>query len=281
MVKLAISSDNHLDVNRVNLDDTVTAQAQYLQAINADYYIHLGDLFNDFAKTQAYMELLQERLGEATRVYYLAGNHDMMNHASFHQLETLPDAHYLHNRCIDLPNTDWRVIGNNGWYDYSFSAFADQPEKVTRWKRVYWLDSASEQPMTDPARMQLVLNQVQAQLAKAQADGKRVIFVTHFAPRHELLAPRPAQVNTPRRKTVYEMIQAMLGSDQLGKLLESYANVAYVAYGHLHNVHHAVRRGHVTYLHQAVGVRNRRVNEWHASTFVKQWQSTLRVPNLK
>lgn len=277
VVKVAISSDNHLDVNRVKIEDALVAQARHLLAIHADYYLHLGDLFNDFAQTQAYIRQLQQRLGARTRVYFLAGNHDMMNHASFKQLEYLPDAHYLHNRFIDLPGTDWRIIGNNGWYDYGFSTFANQPEKVARWKRVYWLDSAAEQPMSDQARMQLVLNQTRRQLLRAQADSKQVIYVTHFAPRHELLAKRPAQVNTPRRQKVFEMVQAMLGSDRLGELLESFPNVVDVAYGHLHNVHAPLQRGHVTYLHQAVGVRNRRVNEWRAPTFIQQWQSTLRV----
>lgn len=281
MVKVAISSDNHLDVNRVDYAQTLDSQSRYLRTIGVDYYIHIGDLFNDFDQTQAYMASLQQILGPHLRAYYLAGNHDMMNHAGFHQLETLPDTHYLHNRFIDLPGTNWRVIGNNGWYDYSFSQFGNDPERVARWKKVYWLDSAAEQPMTDRDRMALVLQQTEQQLRRAEGDGKRVLYVTHFAPRHELLAPRPALVNTPRRQTVYQMVRAMLGSDRLGELLESYPNVAYVAYGHLHNVHHALRRGQITYLHQAVGVHNRRVNEWRAPDFITQWQNTLRVLDLK
>ena len=280
MVRVAISSDNHLDVNRVNIEQTLAAQAQYLKTTEINYYLHIGDLFNDFVQTQAYMNKLQNKLGQTTRVYYLAGNHDMMNHASFHQLETLPDAHYLHDRFIDLPGTNWRVIGNNGWYDYSFSQFNNDPARIAHWKKVYWLDSATEQPMTDWQRMALVLKQTDQQLKRAQADGKQVLYVTHFAPHHELLAKRPALVNTPRRQTVFHMVQAMLGSDRLGELLESYPNVSYVAYGHLHNVHRALQRGHVTYLHQAVGVRNRRVNEWRAPDFITQWQNTLRVLNL-
>lgn len=49
VVKVAISSDNHLDVNRVKIEDALVAQARHLLAIHADYYLHLGDLFNDFA----------------------------------------------------------------------------------------------------------------------------------------------------------------------------------------------------------------------------------------
>jgi putative phosphoesterase len=172
------------------------------------------------------------------------------------------------------------VIGNNGWYDYSFSKYADQPQRVTRWKRVYWLDSVIDLPGDDREQMDRVLEQVRAQLVAAQQGHKRVILLTHFAPRHELLAPKPAAVDTPRREYFYQMINAMMGSDRLGRLLEKSGNVYYACYGHLHGIHPSLTRGLVTYLNQAVGVRNKRINEWQQSNFLAQWQSRLRIMDL-
>lgn len=77
------------------------------------------------------------------------------------------------------------------------------------------------------------------------------------------------------------MINAMMGSDQLGELLESYQNVQMVMYGHLHRQHPALTRHGVTYYHQAVGIKNKRINEWQAPTFIEQWQRTLRIFDLK
>lgn len=125
--------------------------------------------------------------------------------------------------------------------------------------------------------MTRVLDQVHHQLGKAQRTGKEVMFLTHFAPRHELLAPKPLGVNSPRRERVYQMVNAMMGSDRLGQLLESYSNVKAVFYGHLHQVHHSLYRHHLVYLHQALGVRNKRHNEWQANSFFDQWLQTMRV----
>lgn len=280
MVRIAISSDNHLDVNQVDPAAALAMQAQYLQDHSVQYYFYAGDLFNDFTQTRQYMTDLQHRLADRVHVYYIAGNHDLLQHASYDQMEHLSAPGYLHRHYVDLPGTNWRMIGNNGWYDYSFSTYRDDSIAVRQWKRVYWLDSEIEQPGDDQERMNNVLSQVTAQLAAAKDAGKRVLFLTHFAPRHELLAPRPAGVNTPRRERFYQMITAMMGSDRLGDLLESTGNVKYAFYGHLHGIHPPLEHNGVTYLNQAVGVRNKRINEWQQDDFTAQWQSSLRILDL-
>ncbi|MDD7693327.1 MAG: metallophosphoesterase [Lactobacillaceae bacterium] len=280
MVRIAISSDNHLDVNQVDPAAALAMQAQYLQDHSVQYYFYAGDLFNDFTQTRQYMTDLQHRLADRVHVYYIAGNHDLLQYASYDQIEHLSAPGYLHRHYVDLPGTNWRMIGNNGWYDYSFSTYRDDSIAVRQWKRVYWLDSEIEQPGDDQERMNNVLSQVTAQLAAAKDAGKRVLFLTHFAPRHELLAPRPAGVNTPRRERFYQMITAMMGSDRLGDLLESTGNVKYAFYGHLHGIHPPLEHNGVTYLNQAVGVRNKRINEWQQDDFTAQWQSSLRILDL-
>lgn len=187
---------------------------------------------------------------------------------------------YLHNQFVDLPNTNWRIIGNNGWYDYSFSAYYHHQREVQSWKNVYWLDSSIDQPISDQERMNMVITQVKYQLSLAKAANKHVIFLTHFAPRHELLAPRPQAVNTPRRERFYQMINAMMGSDLLGRLLEKSGIVRYAFYGHLHGIHPPLTRHGVTYFNQAVGVSNKRTNEWQTNNFFDQWATTIRVINL-
>lgn len=280
MVTIAISSDNHLDVNRVDIPSAMAAQAQWLLDHHIDYYFHGGDLFNNFAKTRQYFADLQARLGDTCRVFYIAGNHDMVANAPFDVIEHLNDPRYLHNRFVDLGNSGYRMVGNNGWYDYSFSTFRNDPQAVATWKRVYWIDSLIKQPMTDRERMQLVLRQVKAQLIAAHQDHKKVFLLTHFAPRHQLLAPKPTQVLTKRQNRFFQMINAMMGSDALGQLLESDTNVAGVFYGHLHGIHPTQRINHVPYYHQAVGVKNKRHNEWQATTFINQWKTTIRIIDL-
>lgn len=179
-IKIAISSDNHLDVNQVNNDQALTFQSNWLKGNKVNYYLFGGDLFNNFTKTERYFNELQE-LTPDTKIFYILGNHDMLNNISFDEIEHPRSPLYIHNRSIDIPNTNWRIIGNNGWYDYSFSTYANQPKKVQTWKKVYWLDSSIDQPIDDQERMKNVLEQVKVQLSSAQAARKKVIFLTHFA----------------------------------------------------------------------------------------------------
>lgn len=278
-IKIAISSDNHLDVNKVNISDALEFQAHWLNTNHLDYYLYAGDLFNDFSKTKAYFEQLQQ-LTTNTRIAYILGNHDMLNNLSFSEAEHSHFLSYIHNQFIDLPNSDWRIIGNNGWYDYSFSTYHDQLKKVQTWKNVYWLDSSIDQPISDQERMATVIAQVKYQLDLAKDNNKSVLFLTHFAPRQELLAAKPKEVNTPRRERFYQMVNAMMGSDRLGNLLEDSNIVCYVFYGRLHGIHPPLTRHGVTYLNQSVGVSNKRINEWQKDNLYDQWLTTTRVINL-
>lgn len=45
-MKIVVSSDNHLDVNRISPAEALAFQAQYLNQIKADYYLFAGDMFN-------------------------------------------------------------------------------------------------------------------------------------------------------------------------------------------------------------------------------------------
>lgn len=47
-MRLVISSDNHIDVNRLDLTTTLQFQANWLVQHQVDLYFHLGDLFNNF-----------------------------------------------------------------------------------------------------------------------------------------------------------------------------------------------------------------------------------------
>ena len=121
--------------------------------------------------------------------------------------------------------------------------------------------------------MNLVITQVQEQLTAAKTADKRVIFLTHFVPHCDLLWARPAHFSKPRYERVYEMVNAFLGSQRLADLLETYPNVYYTFYGHVHGCHPALTHGQLTYFNQAVGVRRR--HEWQAADFENQWLASL------
>ena len=238
----------------------------------------MGDLFNDFTRTQSYFKELADQL-PGVGIHYLAGNHDMIKGSSFAEIEENDDPCYFHRRYLDL-GANWRVVGNNGWYNYDFSVYHDQPAEIAKWKRVYWLDSTIDQPISDQAREDLVLGQVASQLTAAKRVGKRVLFLTHFAPRHQALMVRPTKVKGPRMERSFQMIRALMGADQLGDLLEASGVVQTAYYGHLHGLHPTFTHGGVTYVNPAVGVNKKRMNEWQRPTFMEQWAWRTEIVDL-
>ncbi|WP_461216025.1 metallophosphoesterase [Lacticaseibacillus sp. GG6-2] len=266
MPKIAVSVDDHFDVNKIAPDEAIQRIGAYLTAQHAAAYVNAGDSFNDFAKTQAFYAQLQQVVGDMP-VRFLAGNHDLIKHISYAQAQGAADLRYLHERTLQLPGSDTVIIGNNGWYDYSLApaALRQSGADFAQWKRAYWLDSAIDQPVSDEARMARVLQTTEAALE--QAGSRRVIYVTHFVPRADFMLYLP---DRPR----WQMATAMMGSSRLGALLERY-NVAAVVFGHLHTRHAPRTFNHTTYYHQPMGYGLRRLNEWTGDDWFSEWVNTL------
>ncbi|WP_461244752.1 metallophosphoesterase [Secundilactobacillus muriivasis] len=272
MVKVALSSDQHLDINQVPVETMISQQAAWLLQQQVGIYLVAGDLFNHFDRSLAFMQQLQAAV-PTIQVRFIAGNHDMVNGVTFDELEQPLDPTYLHNQFFDVPGTDWRIIGNNGWYDYTFADGLDKDVAAfEQWKRAYWLDSAIQQPMTDPERTDLVLEQVTAQLKRAQVDQKRVFFMTHFVPQSTYL-----RITDDNR--FWNMANAMMGSQRLGNLLTQF-KVDRVLFGHMHLRTQPRLIDGTTYYNQAVGYGTKRRHEWQSDSFLTEWQRQLRIVEL-
>lgn len=274
MTIIATSSDNHFDVNKVNVNEIIDQQAAYLLSMNVDYYLIAGDLFNDFDETLKYISDLKKILNNRVVVLFIAGNHDMVKNVTFDTLETLSNESYLHNRYIDIPGTQWRIIGNNGWYDYSYSKqLKRSDEEMLRWKMNYWIDRKIVQPMSDVERFNLSLKQTDKLIDEGKRLNKKILFMTHFVPSRSYI-----RVNDDDR--FWNVVNGMLGSQKMGSLLESY-KVEKVLFGHLHVKHNPVQIHETTYYMKPVGYGRKKYNEWTKNTFMEEWKFALQIINLK
>jgi putative phosphoesterase len=267
MHKIAVTSDNHFDVNKQDPDEMLREQAAYLREQQVDTYLIAGDLFNNFNKTQAFVTKLQLALPEVT-VRFIAGNHDMGREVTYEELESDVDPLYLHKKWLDIPGTNWRVVGNNGWYDYLFARNV-KLEEVASFKRGLYYDRVIDAPISDKERMDRVLTQTKADLDRAVSDKKDVIFITHFAPIDDELI-YPAADNR------WNIVNGVLGSPRMGELLESYENVKHVYYGHIHVTVPPREKNGVIYENPSVGYNRRRLMEWTADNFLDAWRNKLR-----
>ncbi|WP_353989412.1 metallophosphoesterase [Pediococcus argentinicus] len=272
-MKVAMSSDNHFDVDRIDYHDVIEEQAEVLLKNDVEVYLIAGDLFNDFEKSQQYLDDLQRILGDRVKVLFIAGNHDMLHNVTYDQLESDLGDWYLHNKFYDIPGTNWRILGNNGWYDYSLASNLPQrtSEDFWHWKKAFWIDSSIEQPTNDIERMNVVLKQFEQQLQIA--ENKQVLVMTHFAPRSEY-------IRFTNDNRFWNMANGMMGSSRLGELFEK-CQPDKVLFGHLHHNFPELDVKNTTYYNQAVGYNNKRINEWRYQPFMSQWAFKLKILDLK
>ncbi|WP_432736752.1 metallophosphoesterase [Pediococcus pentosaceus] len=271
-MKIAATSDNHFDVNKIDENQMAQKQAEYLLKQHVGVYLIAGDLFNKFNRSMQYVEKLQELVGEHTKVFFIAGNHDMLNDIDYNQLESNLSPLYLHNQFYDVPGTKWRIIGNNGWYDYTFADNVDKTtEQFWRWKKSFWIDTGIEQPMSDIERMNIVLKQTEQQMQ--QASRRKVLFMTHFAVRHEY-------IHYSEDARFWNMINGMAGSRRMEKLLETYQPELVIS-GHLHHHFKPLAKSNGIYYNNSVGYHNNRINEWSSDDFFTEWTQRLLITDFK
>ncbi|MBT9671049.1 phosphoesterase [Secundilactobacillus kimchicus] len=272
MVRLAISSDNHIDINLLDPEVVISEQVAFLQHQSVNIYLIAGDLFNDFRKSQQFAQTLAAKMPEVT-VKFIAGNHDMVKGISYAELETRMSPEYFHNQYLDVAGTDWRVIGNNGWYDYSFATRVNRtPAQFLAWKRAFSVDGLIKQPIPDIERMSRVLAQTKAQFTQARAAGKKILFMTHFVPSNHYV-----HFNDDDR--FWNVYVGLLGSQRLGDQIQDFG-VERVVFGHLHIKPAPTMINGTLYYNQSVGYGTHRHHEWRHATFIEEWQSRLAILDL-
>ncbi|CAK1241681.1 metallophosphoesterase [Fructobacillus tropaeoli] len=267
-MQVAISSDNHLDLNKVETEWALEQQAAYLQKNQIAVYVIAGDLFNRFDKTLDFARDLQRRLGPATVIRFLAGNHEMGAGVSYQELESPVDDLYFHHKTLDIGSA--RLIGNNGWYDYSFDQNQHSVAEITRFKREFWYDRRIEQPMTDPERLAINLNQMKQDIKEAKKVGKTPILINHFAQEQAFIDQMPFRMER------LDVLRSFLGSQAVGDLAVSNQVQAAIS-GHLHLHVQALPIQRTTFYNASVGYRTRRVKEWFSHDFMTEWQNRLIV----
>ena len=132
-MKIAVISDIHVDINREY--PVVDCLAFYVKEQHADLLLVAGDLSEHADETIETAALLEQKSG--CRVFYVPGNHDMWSE-DFDKADTdsiykryLEDPRCLSGSIQLLRGTNgpFALIGDIGWYDYSFSnAFYPEEE---------------------------------------------------------------------------------------------------------------------------------------------------------
>ena len=124
-------------------------------------------------------------------------------------------------------NQQTGLLGFNGWYDYGFSELRD-PQQIRSIKNIYWFDRIIERFSDDQTVDKAILSQLHTVLDDLEQKKYQIILATHFVPKEEFI------VHLNGKYQIWNKLNAFLGSQGLGELLDQYSNIQQVVFGHTH-----------------------------------------------
>lgn len=263
-MSFAVISDIHIDVNKDY--DVVNQMIESVRKSGATACLIAGDISNDYKETIKTIAYIKEQL--EIPVYYVPGNHDMWSE----DLEKLPtksiyeayqqDSNCLLHGSVQL-DEDTTLIGDIGWYDYSFGSPKFSKEDFDRMNYLdrTWQDKIKNQWTVDNLeRAQSVLSRLEEQLK--QVKTKRIIVMTHMVPIEEFTVMNPNEM--------WEYFNAFIGSKELHELYKKY-QVTYAICGHIHYRKRIIKDG-ITYICPCLNYES----EWEEKDSKKEIMKSLR-----
>ncbi|WP_174615609.1 metallophosphoesterase [Virgibacillus ihumii] len=234
-MKIGVLSDIHEGINRKKTgEDILPTIHNWIDTNNPDVFIIAGDMT---AKPQQALTLLNQlqKTCSKTKILFVHGNHDVYDENSVNAYETLLQfPGNLGNGVVEL-NKDWVVIGDGGWYDYSYGLpqFKTNDFKKGTFRDFTWPDktyahwSEPDQDVTDR-----YIRKLSYWLEKHREQN--IIMVTHFVPFSHFVEVK----NDPG----WDFFNAMQGSSVFGELAKQY-NIKKYIFGHVHKRYHEQYNG--------------------------------------
>lgn len=268
-MRIGAISDIHVDINREF--PILELLSQKVTEKRLDCLLIAGDISDSQSVTLDFIDGLTKRVGKP--VYFVPGNHDLWNQGSHKPADTaeIYRRYQEHPACligksISL-STDWVVLGDTGWYDYSFGNqrySADDFEKKTMLERI-WQDSVFiDWHQSDAQVHRDMLKRIEKQLL--DTSGKKRIVVTHMITSSEF--------TVPEGRESWGYFNAFLGSRDYEGLFERY-DVVYSVMGHVHYRRQLMSSG-VSYICSCLNYHS----EWQSDNCEREIVRALTVINL-
>jgi putative phosphoesterase len=224
-MKIISFSDLHVNISRNNLGIDIRPHIiKVINEANADIVIIAGDI-SDFANMS--IEFLDRIENETNvKVYFIPGNHDVWHDNNCWESYNLFKNHK--STLIDNPillENDYVLIGDMGWYDYSFGPsmlttddFDKSIRETTEGKYTKWGTHHNKDICN------IMIDKFQNQLEKFK--NKKIIFTNHFIPYIDFI--------TYSSDFNWNVLNSIMGSENIGILLDQYPNIEYIIFGHTH-----------------------------------------------
>ena len=229
-MKIGILSDIHVDINFSDTDRVTPSIIKYIRDNSLDMMIIAGDVASNYELTLGSLKAIEEK-GKIPCLF-VPGNHDIWienypEKTSWEIYELLKSySHNLANGPHEI-DKDWVVIGDLGWYDFSFGdkKYSFKDFTLMKYEERVWQDSIKAVWGRSTLDMhKYFLEKLENQLKMYQ--NKNIIVVTHVLPVLDFTVQPPS--------LMWEYMNAFLGSSEYGELISRYPNVKYAVSGHVH-----------------------------------------------
>ena len=236
-MRLAVLSDLHLDryPEPEVLLQAVTVSAQQGEA---DAFLLAGDVAGDYKQTIDTLYRLDESFPEGC--LFVPGNHDIWN-----QRHPGLSSWDIYHRLLAYPknlargtlttSTGWSIVGDMGWYDYSFGSQQYTTEDFDRMEhrgRIWQDRNFARWGSSPPSVHRHFLSKLSRQLETVRPQ--RTVLVTHVVP--------VAEFTVPFKPRLWNYLNAFMGASAYGELARRH-NVAIAVSGHVHFRRQVVRGG--------------------------------------
>ncbi|MED4202917.1 metallophosphoesterase [Neobacillus mesonae] len=264
-MRIAVLSDIHEGLNRKNTGaDIMAILKNWITSHPPEVFVIGGDMTAGPEKSLNLLNQLQNACPD-TRLLFVNGNHDVYseNSKAAHEI-LLQFPGNLGNGPVEL-NPDWVVIGDGGWYDYTFGVegFTEEQFSKGKFNDFTWPDkSYAHWPKSDQAETTRYLEKLEGWLRDYQ--GKNIIMVTHVVPFSRFILKK----NDPS----WDFFNAMMGSARFGELALKYGVKKYI-FGHIHTRYHEQHNG-IDIVCNPLGYYP---HEWNSATAEEEIFSTIKV----
>ena len=258
-MKALFFSDLHFDWNERQVGKPlVPLFIEWLKNQAVDLLVIAGDISNRATKSIGIIKMIEAECGIPVR--FIPGNHDI-----YTKEDNSWDSYELfknhHSSLIESPFEigDTVIIGDMGWYDYSFKPVVIDEQQVLNFKEAHWPDAKyAKWHMADAQVCELMLKKCSAQLD--QFCDRKVVFVNHFVAYESFITTRGDIPN-------WNLGNAIMGSRKIGAMIDLYPNITHTFFGHTH-IRYGVenRKSGVVAVCKPLGY----THEWKTNDFLQE-----------
>ena len=261
---IGMISDIHIDINKAY--DIFSILRQILDEEKIDVLLIAGDISENSDQTIEFMQSLNKNT--VAKCYFVPGNHDMWDIGGKYEKG---DTNKVYQKYMESPyclcgkkvalDKNWSVVGNIGWYDYSFGSpryCLSDFEKMSLNGRT-WGDHLNTKWGVSNQSLQIrMYNELEERLTEAK--DKNVILVTHMLTHEYFKVQKVGE---------WEYFNAFLGSKSYKELCEKY-HVAFSLMGHVH-YRKSMEENKVKYICSCLGYEN----EWKSMDIYKEVKTSM------